>query len=163
MTGGMIFTPPYVPIGKWETQFPLFQGYRIGIRFDYPTIDPLCTRSRPRSRARLERRASAGFECSCLSAAFNTPRAITLFTTSIHVMQAGQNLRRFEILPDETIDEWSLEADLPLWKPGKLDGCSGDSLLARKIDGSFPALVSKVSVNLKVLAYALDRLEADVV
>ena len=40
-------------------------------------------------------------------------------------------------------------------------GCYG--LLASEVDGSLPVLISKVAVNLEVLADALDHLEVDVV
>jgi hypothetical protein len=44
-----------------------------------------------------------------------------------------------------------------------LDGCSGYSLLTRKVDGSLPMFVGEGAVDLKILPDALYDLEVDVV
>jgi hypothetical protein len=56
-----------------------------------------------------------------------------------------------------------LETHFSSREPRELDGCSGGSLLARKIDGCLPMLVREVAVDLEILADALDHLEVNVV
>ena len=56
-----------------------------------------------------------------------------------------------------------LEPNLSLRKPCELDGGGCNGLKPRKIDGSFPALVDKVAVDLEVPADTFDHLEVDVV
>src|SRR5208283_5279012 len=63
-----------------------------------------------------------------------------------------------------------LEADIPLRKPGELDGGCGHGLLtgglggcAGRIDGGFPSLVDEVAVDLEILADSFDDLKIDVV
>src|ERR1039458_757940 len=94
---------------------------------------------------------------------FVGPEGISRCREEIARLRASAELPPFARNKLPQLAQDFLETHFSSREPRELDGCSGYSLLTRKIDGSLPMLVGEVAVDLEIFADALNHLEVDVV